>query len=101
MGNDGREHEITALERSALDLNIPKIPHAVQKLWEERGVTLSDDSDSQTMDAIHVLIGADYVNLFIHEKKVVDEHGRLTLVGFYLDLARLTPKRPNWHNLRM
>ena len=72
VGNDGREHEITALERSALDLNIPKIPHAVQKLWEERGVMLSDDSDSQTMDAIHVLIGADYVNLFIHEKKVVD-----------------------------
>ena len=72
VGNDGREHEITALERSALDLNIPKIPHAVQKLWEERGVMLSDGSDSQTMDAIHVLIGADYVNLFIHEKKVVD-----------------------------
>ena len=68
---DGTICEILALEQRKLDLNIQRVPREVEEKWKDRGICISDLCASG-ISHVHILIGADYVNNFLLEKKVVD-----------------------------
>ena len=72
ISQDGSANEIIALEQRRLDLAIPQVPKEVEERWKIRGVQVSDSAKTEIPSDVHVLIGADYVNHFLLEKKVVE-----------------------------
>ena len=68
----GTRHEMTALEKNDLNLNIPPVSPVVIERWRNRGVELSENELHDDSLGIELMIGADYINKFLIEKKVVD-----------------------------
>ena len=63
---------MTALEKNDLNLNIPPVSPVVIERWKNRGVELSENELHDDSRGIELMIGADYINKFLIEKKVVD-----------------------------
>ena len=73
----GRTKSVTmkAWQRKALDVDCERVSRTEIRNWEQSGCDLSDLSDQPgpgTPAEVHLLIGADYCNEFLHEKRVVD-----------------------------
>ena len=71
IGTDGRLHDIEAFERKNLNITISRVPPEIVQRWGECGVYISDccGATTDTGPEVHVLLGADCVNRFLHEKK--------------------------------
>ena len=70
----GRTKSVTmkAWQRKALDVDCERVSRTEIRNWEQRGCDLSDQPGPGTPAEVHLLIGADYCNEFLHEKRVVD-----------------------------
>ena len=64
------EHTIHALQHDNLGLDLPRISCQTVQRWEEKGVQLSDKETHSVSSVVHVLVGADYSNKFLHRKKL-------------------------------
>ena len=82
MQQDGTICEILALEQRKLDLNIQRVPREVKEKWKDRGICISDSCASGIFNDVHILIGADYVNIFLLEKVVDGEFAWKTTLGW-------------------
>ena len=61
-------------QRASLDVVCESVSPAEVESWQQRGFSLSDQPGHGTPKEVHLLIGADYCNEFLVEKKVVDEN---------------------------
>lgn len=77
IDNNGALHQIKALEKHNLNLNIPPVPQDVAQRWRECGIQLVSDTrqHSASKEAVAILTGADYSNHFLKEK--VEEEGEV------------------------
>ena len=69
----GTHHRIAALQKSDMNLCIPPVPYPLVQRWRNRGVEISDPVGSKDdSQDIQILIGADYMNKFLLEKREID-----------------------------
>ena len=76
----GTHHKIAALQKTDLNLCIPPISSSVVARWQSRGVELSDGVPG-TSKNIQILIGADYINKFLIQKR--EEHGEVAWLSSF------------------
>ena len=63
---------MNVIKRKALNLDIPTISADVIQRWRDRGIEVSDHEGKFDSENIQVLIGADFANKFMHDKKEVE-----------------------------
>ena len=67
----GTHHTMNMIKRKNLNLDIPVVSTELRQSWRSRGVEVSDSTGRCPSEDIHMLIGADYANQFLQEKKEV------------------------------
>jgi len=71
-GADGQTLSMEALETDRCDIQIPVTSGDSVVKWRAHGIELADQCHPDVPDEIHVLVGADYANSILDEKKEVD-----------------------------
>ena len=68
----GTHHPLNMIKRKNLNLDIPVVSTELRQRWRKRGVEVSDTAGRCSSEDIQMLIGADYANQFLQEKKEVE-----------------------------
>ena len=86
VGTSGNTYTVEVLERRYLDLQIPQVPEDIARRWQGRGIhPVSDIAQEKIEQAVDVLIGADYADIFLKKKMEVDwEVAHRTMFGWVL-----------------
>ena len=68
----GTYHVLNVIKRKALNLDIPTISADAIQRWRDHGIEVSGHEGKCDSENIQVLIGADFANKFMHDKKEVE-----------------------------
>ena len=68
----GTHHPLNMIKRKNLNLDISVVSTELRERWKKRGVEESDSAGRCSSEDIQTLIGADYANQFLQEKKEVE-----------------------------
>ena len=66
---DGESHSIEVMEKPGFDMDLARPSAQSVQRWKERGVSLSDQPADGVSESVHILLGADYANKFLQEKR--------------------------------
>ena len=65
----GTHHTMNMIKHNNLNLDFPVVSTELRQRWRKRGVQVSDSTGRSPSEDIQILIGADYTNQFLQEKK--------------------------------